>query len=224
MDEIYISKISKLLLQKYNTKFDEKNKEIKKIENNCEKKDIKNIMKSYLTDLNKLNSTELFTLTKINIKDTPLKTIECNYNKNMKKIQDLNFIQDIELVKKIIKYRKYEIIKEITLIKYYFSVYVNIITKIISIEYKKFKTEANYHDINNPLNVFNHTSNISQNEINKITQTYNEKIHKLLEYKGTLENILKKIFLENKNYLLKNTLCKYLFLETNIKKITNNIN
>ena len=224
MDEIYISKISKLLLQKYNTKFDEKNKEIKNIENNCEKKDIKKIMKSYLTDLNKLNSRDLFTLTKINIKDIPLKSVECNYDKNNKKIQNLNFIQDIELVKKIIKYRKYEIIKEITLIKYYFSVYVNIITKIISIQYKKFKTDPNYNDINNSLNVFNHNVNIQENEINQITKIYNEKIHKLLEYKETLENILKKIFLENKNYLLKNTLCKYVFLETNIKKITNNIN
>ena len=224
MDEIYISKISKLLLQKYNTKFDEKNKEIKNIENNCEKKDIKKIMKSYLTDLNKLNSRDLFTLTKINIKDIPLKSVECNYDKNNKKIQNLNFIQDIELVKKIIKYRKYEIIKEITLIKYYFSVYVNIITKIISIQYKKFKTDPNYNDINNSLNVFNHNVNIQENEINQITKIYNEKINKLLEYKETLENILKKIFLENKNYLLKNTLCKYVFLETNIKKITNNIN
>ena len=207
MDEIYISKISKLLLQKYNTKFDEKNKEIKNIENNCEKKDIKKIMKSYLTDLNKLNSRDLFTLTKINIKDIPLKSVECNYDKNNKKIQNLNFIQDIELVKKIIKYRKYEIIKEITLIKYYFSVYVNIITKIISIQYKKFKTDPNYNDINNSLNVFNHNVNIQENEINQITKIYNEKINKLLEYKETLENILKKIF-----------------LETNIKKITNNIN
>ena len=224
MDEIYISKISKLLLQKYTTKFDEKNKEIKNIENNCEKKDIKKIMKSYLTDLNKLNSRDLFTLTKINIKDIPLKSVECNYDKNNKKIQNLNFIQDIELVKKIIKYRKYEIIKEITLIKYYFSVYVNIITKIISIQYKKFKTDPNYNDINNSLNVFNHNVNIQENEINQITKIYNEKINKLLEYKETLENILKKIFLENKNYLLKNTLCKYVFLETNIKKITNNIN
>jgi len=223
MDEIYISKISKLLLQKYNTKFDENNKEIKQIENNCEKKDIKKVMKSYLIDLNKLNNTDLFTLTKINIKDTSLKPIECNYNKNMKQIQNFNFIQDIDLVKKIIKYRKYEIIKEITLIKYYFSVYVNIITKILSIEYKKFKT-TNLQDINNKLNVFNHVANIDATQISKIQNTYDDKISKLLEYKETLENILRKSFLENKKYLLKNTLCKYLFLENNIKKITNNIN
>ena len=80
------------------------------------------------------------------------------------------------------------------------------------------------YDINNSLNVFNHNVNIQENEINQITKIYNEKINKLLEYKETLENILKKIFLDNKNYLLKNTLCKYVFLETNIKKITNNIN
>lgn len=42
-------------------------------------------MKSYLTDLNKLNNIELQTLTKVNVNDTHLKPIKCNYNKNIKK-------------------------------------------------------------------------------------------------------------------------------------------
>ena len=207
MTEIYISKISKLLLKKYNTEFDEKNENIKNIENNCEKRDIKKIMKSYLTDLNKLNNIELQTLTKVNVNDTHLKPIKCNYNKNIKKIQNFNFIQDVELVKKIIKYRKYEIIKEVTLIKWYFSVYVNIITKIISMQYKKHK-KVDYNEIENSLD----------------SKIYEDTLKKLFEYKETLENILTQICLENKNNLLKNTLCKYNFLETNIIKITGYIN
>jgi|UniRef100_A0A6C0CJ38 hypothetical protein len=207
MAEIYISKISKLLLKKYNTEFDEKNENIKNIENNCEKRDIKKIMKSYLTDLNKLNNIELQTLTKVNVNDTHLKPIKCNYNKNIKKIQNFNFIQDVELVKKIIKYRKYEIIKEVTLIKWYFSVYVNIITKIISMQYKK-HNKVNYNEIENSLD----------------SKIYEDTLKKLFEYKETLENILTQICLENKNNLLKNTLCKYNFLETNIIKITGYIN
>lgn len=74
-------------------------------------------------------------------------------------------------------------------------------------QYKK-HNKVNYNEIENSLD----------------SKIYEDTLKKLFEYKETLENILTQICLENKNNLLKNTLCKYNFLETNIIKITGYIN
>ena len=138
MDREYLSTITSVLLNKYNKKFDNNNKELNKLQKNCERKhnDITNVMKAYLTDLTKLDKDELYTLTKLEKKDYSNQDNICNFKKNIKKIEDINFIEDFALVKKIIQYRIQEVIKEITLIKYYFSVYRYVITGVINLQYK----------------------------------------------------------------------------------------
>jgi hypothetical protein len=228
MDNLYISSITKLLLEKYNKDFDERKNEAEKIDKNCEisKKQISQIMKAYITDLNKLNSSELFELTKL---EQPNRKINenkmCDFTENFKKIQNISFIQDINLLKKIIEYRKYEIKKEIILTKYYFAVYNNIISKILNLNYKNFVIYNNIpQNENSSLNVFNYTLGEINNEKNTYYNLqYKVKLDKLISYKDELEGILENIFLKNKEILLKKTLCKYVFLQDNLNKFTKNI-
>jgi len=191
-ESVYLSKISQFLLQKYNKPYDENMKEInKQVENVTYTKNIDEVLKVFLTDLNKLNDNDLFRLTKIKKQNVSLKPFVCNYEKNIKKIEKFNFIQDLKLVEKIIQFRKYEIIKEIKLIQYYFSVYVNIITKISKINCK-----------------ISSVANPSPTDIKKNEKT----IETLQEYKNILENVLKKSFIDNETFLYNNTICRYKFL------------
>jgi len=226
MNNLYISNVTKLLLEKYNKDFDERKNEAEEIEKNCEtnKKNISKIMKSYITDLNKLNKTELFELTNLEHPNRKInENINCDFKENLKKIQNISFIQDINLLKKIIEYRKYEIKKEIILTKYYFAVYNNIISKILNLNYKNFVIYNNNTLTNesSSLNVFNYKMGEINNEKNTYYNLkYKVKLDKLISYKDELEKILENIFLKNKEILLKKTLCKYIFLENNLKKFT----
>jgi hypothetical protein len=225
MDGMYISKITRLLLDKYNTDFDERKKDLDNIEKKCKenKKDFNKIMKAYITDLIRLNKTELTTLTNLEKPSGNVdKNLLCDYKENKNKLENISFIEDIELLKKIIEYRKYEIKKEIILTKYYFSVYDNIISKILNLKYKYFVIFKNENNDTSSLNVFNYkTGEITKNTYYKIK--YEEKLEKLISYKNELEAILENIFIKNKDVLLKKTYCKYVFLQNNLKKFTKNI-
>jgi hypothetical protein len=71
------------------------------------------------------------------------------------------------------------------------------------------------------LNVFNYKMGEINNENNTYYNLkYKVKLDKLISYKDELEKILENIFLKNKEILLKKTLCKYIFLENNLKKFT----
>ena len=233
MESEYLSDITKLLLKKYNEPFDSRAKELTEIQENCENKNknINNVMKAYLTDLIKLDKKELFTLTKLEKPVFLNEKVPCNFEKNLKKISNIDFIQDYALVKKIIEYRIQEVIKEITLIKYYFSIYQNIIACIINLLYKNYtvyddtKNEAMLNKINSPLNVFKYNvDNVKKIEKNKmIHDEYNTNLDKLMNFKNELEIILEKQIIENKVYLLKNILCRYIFLETKMNSIYKNL-
>ena len=167
MESEYLSDITKLLLKKYNEPFDSRSKELTKIQKNCENKNknIENVMKAYLTDLVKLDKNELFTLTNLEKPTLLNENVPCNFTKNLKNIYNIDFIEDYNLVQKIIQYRIQEVIKELTLIKYYFSVYQNIVACIINLKYKDFKVYDNDADKiivgqqNSPLNVFKYQEN-----------------------------------------------------------------
>jgi hypothetical protein len=221
----YISSITEKLLKKYNEKFDTLKKKFDETEKQCDKKqlNIKKTMQAYLTDLKKLDKTELFTLTNLEKPQVISMNVPCNYKKNEKKITDITFFQDLKLVKKIIQYRKQEVWKELTLIQMYLSVYNNLIAKIINLylKYSIIHVIDNDIDPNNfdELNVFNYSENDIENQ--KKTSLFFEKVRKLNDYKSELEEIIQKNIINNKSYLLKSILCKYIFLETSIKRIIN---
>ena len=229
MDREYLSTITSVLLNKYNKNFDNNNKELNKLQKNCERKhnDITNVMKAYLTDLTKLDKDELYTLTKLEKKDYSNQDNICNFKKNIKKIEDINFIEDFALVKKIIQYRIQEVIKEITLIKYYFSVYRYVITGIINLQYKNHNVydieTGNPINLGSDLNVFNYlpnnNSDLDKKKNRKTTIIYNDKLANLIQLKQEIEGILNQVFINNNKYFLEKTLCKYIFLEEQITKI-----
>ena len=220
MTSPYISKITSILLTKYNSKFDELQKEFDSTQKTCNDKqlDIKKIMKSYLTDLTKLDKSELFNLTNLEDKPISLTKINCNYTSNPKQISEINFIQDLNLVKKIIDYRQQEIWKELALIQMYITIYNNIIVKILNIKLKDTVKEEIIKYVVNVFNYNNDDINLDQNE--KYTSS---NLKKLLEFKIELEEILKNNVINNKQFLLKNILCKYKFLEEQLKKIIDNV-
>lgn len=218
----YISSITEKLFKKYNQKFDTLKKEFDETEKQCDKKklDIKQTMKAYLTDLKKLDKNDLFRLTNLEKPKIITTNVECNYKKNEKNITDMSFVQDLELVKKIIQYRKQEVWKELTLIQMYLSVYNNLIAKIINLRLKYNVTHKEDRQIDYKtfydLNVFNYGENPAENK--KINNDFDEKFKKLNDYKHELEKILQKNVVDNKSYLLKSILCKYVFLENSLKK------
>jgi hypothetical protein len=220
MESEYLSDITKLLLKKYNKPFDSRSKELTQIQKNCEKKntDIKNVMKAYLTDLVKLDKNELFTLTNLEKPTFLNEKVPCNFTKNLKNIYNIDFIEDYNLVQKIIQYRIQEVIKELTLIKYYFSVYQNIVACIINLIYKDSKVYNNdaneiiMSEQNSSFNVFRYQRD-KPDKNTVLHEKYDTNLEKLKHYKNELEKILEEQFINNKVYLLKNILCRYIFLE-----------
>jgi len=228
MDREYLSTITSVLLNKYNKNFDNNNKELNKLQKNCEENNnvITKVMKAYLTDLTKLDKDELYTLTKLEKKDYSNEDNICNFKKNIKKIEEINFIEDFALVKKIIQYRIQEVIKEITLIKWYFSVYRLTITGIINLQYKNHNVyniqTATPENLGSELNVFNYlldNNDLDKKKNRRTTMIYNDKLTNLIQLKQEIEDILNQVFINNNKYFLEKTLCKYIFLEEQITKI-----
>ena len=144
--------ISTLILKNYNKKFDENEKlkiptktlDIKKLKiNNLEifKKNVSN------NDSNRLN----------------INYVECNGSLNEKKITELDFITNIDLVNKIIFYRELEIQKIIAILEYNIEIYKNI---IVSMNYINEKEAAGPVKINK-LQKYNDYKNEVKNYINR---------------------------------------------------------
>ena len=183
------SNIIAFILKEFNKKYedekDEKNEKDKKDEKD-EKEEETNIKLNFKKILLEVNNIEFE-----NKQYT--KELICDINLPIINITDLNFIQDINLVEKIVTYRKLEIKKQIIIINYTIEVYKNILIKIKCYEYNDAKKLVNIH-----------------------------KIEDLKTSKETCIDILNKFILQNSNYL-QTTLFRYVDLEESLEKIRSNL-
>lgn len=176
------SNIISLILEKYNEKFDE----------NENGKDKENIEKNCSTNYD----YEYFRKLLIDITDSQIdsqnknKNKELIFNTNIKvvNIHELNFIQDIDLVEKYVKFRKLEIAKQIRIVNYIVEVYKNTLTLILC-----------YPFLHNKLKYKFDLENLNKNKQECIDR-------------------LKKIILNDDSYFLQSTLCRYIDLEEKLKE------
>ena len=117
---------------------------------------------------------------------TPIK----NINTNVTNIHDMNFIQDINMVRSIVKYRKLEIKKQIRIISLSIEVYKYVLIKI--------KCEDFF-------------SNEYKIELNKAD---------LLKDRQKCVEILQTAVLNDNSYFLQDTLCRYIELEDKLKSFS----
>lgn len=107
----------------------------------------------------------------------------------------MNFIQDINMVRSIVKYRKLEIKKQIRIISLSIEVYKYVLIKIKCFDY--------FRDNNNTLKLNMEGFNIEE----------------LQKDRGKCINIFKKTVFNNA-YFLQDTLCRYIELENKLKQFT----
>jgi hypothetical protein len=205
-DNVQLSKITQMILKHYNREFDTYQKE-----NNAlcvELNNERNLAKTYGSSILGINNLSEQNFNKIindkikeiddrnTLTDTQ-KNFKCNFDENNKRIADvinsknnINFIEDQEFMYKVIKYRRLEVIKQLVYFKKTVAIF-----KYLCISEK----------------------NLTQKGVD---------ITKITENKIQTTDILKKVFLGNEegqnptaNNMLKETLCKYLFLTTNFYKI-----
>jgi hypothetical protein len=176
------SSIIKLILKKYNEKFDEnENKEENKI-----------ISKNNL-DFKRL----LLTVDKVEKETKCASTKELFLNNtNVTKIHKMNFIQDINMVTNIVKYRKLEIKKQIRIISLSIEVYKYVLIKIKCFD---------YFTSNN-----NNTLKLNMEGFNM------EELEK--DRRKCIDIFKKTVF--NNAYFLQDTLCRYIVLEEKLKHFT----
>jgi hypothetical protein len=174
--------IISLILEKYNEKFDEneKDKDKENIEEKCSTQYDYDYFRKLLIDI---NSSQIDSQNKN-------KNKEIIFNTNIKvvNIHELNFIQDIDLVEKYVKYRKLEVAKQIRIVNYIVEVYKNTLTLILC-----------YPFLHNKLK-------------------YNVNLDNLNKNKQECINRLQKIVLNDDSYFLQTTLCRYLDLEEKLKE------
>ena len=176
------SNIITLILRKYNEKFDEnENKEENKIirKNNLD-------FKRLLLEVDKVEKET---------KCASTKELFLN-NTNVTKIHKMNFIQDINMVTNIVKYRKLEIKKQIRIISLSIEVYKYVLIKIKCFD---------YFTSNN-----NNTLKLNMEGFNM------EELEK--DRKKCIEIFNQSVF--NNAYFLQDTLCRYIVLEEKLKHFT----
>ena len=172
------SNIISLILKKYNENFDEnENNENNKIM-------IKNNMdfKKLLLEIDKVEKETKCV--------TDNKELFLSNTNNIKSIHEMNFIQDINLVTNIVKYRKLEIKKQIRIISLAIQVYKYVLIKI--------KCEDFF-------------SNEYKIELNKAD---------LLKDRQKCVEILQTAVLNDNSYFLQDTLCRYIELEDKLKSFS----
>jgi hypothetical protein len=180
-----------IILNKYSKNYSEK--EITDEFDNYDNKNVKLDFKKLLLEANKIQDES-----KCNFVN---KELILDKNIKVKNIHELNFVQDINLVDKIVQYRKLEIKKQIRIINRVIELYKNILTKI---------------------NCYNYYSN-ERNEINLQNVIQQLNIIQLNIYKQKCISIFNDFIFNNADFL-KNTLCRYVDLETSLKSIKEKMN
>ena len=170
-----------LILKKYNEKIDEnENNETNKIisKNNLD-------FKKLLLEVDKVEKET---------KCASTKELFLN-NTNVTNIHDMNFIQDINMVRSIVKYRKLEIKKQIRIISLSIEVYKYVLIKIKCFDY--------FRDNNNTLKL--NMEGFNMEELEK-------------DRRKCIDIFKKTVF--NNAYFLQDTLCRYIELENKLKQFT----
>ena len=176
--------IISLILEKYNEKFDEndKNKDKENIEEKCSTQYDYEYFRKLLIDINN---------TQIDAENIN-KNKEITFNTNIKvvNIHELNFIQDIDLVEKYVKFRKLEIAKQIRIVNYIVEVYKNTLTLILCYPFlHKLKYNVDLEKLNkNKQECINRLNKIVLNEDSYFLQStlcrYIDLEEKLREFKA----------------------------------------
>jgi hypothetical protein len=192
MEELRVSALTRLLLTKYNTQFDDdKDIDVYKSVSAVPAESIKKTMKLYLEDVTKLNDDAVYKLTQIQRKSqtsTQDQELNCDFtNENKTKIHEMSFIEDVDMVLKIIMYRKQEILREMVLMQKMVSLYYNILAKILNLSVKK---------------------GLMDKELIELTKT-----------KSEIEKVLQNYIVDNRDYLLRNILERYQLLTNSVKKL-----
>lgn len=179
--------ITSIILNFFNTKYD-------KNELSGEK-----IMSPTGNNISDDDINELYNTLLIAIEDTkkhvdvpltdPVEDIINSLTKNVpnlenKDINSINFITDVEFVKKLLKYRVLEIQKNMMYLKNDISLYTRVVTSILNMTSKPNKNADIKADI-----------------------------EKLKEYKEYLHDMLENYYLKNSNFLINSTLNKVKFLQ-----------
>ena len=179
--------ITSIILNFFNTKYD-------KNELSGEK-----IMSPTGNNISDDDINELYNTLLIAIEDTkkhvdvpltdPVEDIINSLTKNVpnlenKDINSINFITDVEFVKKLLKYRVLEIQKNMMYLKNDISLYTRVVTSILNMNSKPNKNADIKADI-----------------------------EKLKEYKEYLHDMLENYYLKNSNFLINSTLNKVKFLQ-----------
>jgi len=125
-----ISKITDMLLKKYNEKYEafEKNNVDDKIDN-INPRDILDFKKIIL-DLKDTNKTVK------TLRNEDIKEIDCDDTKKITNLTELNFVQDLTLTEKIVIFRKLEIKKQIMIINYLIQSFKVVCYQLIKYEEK----------------------------------------------------------------------------------------
>jgi hypothetical protein len=193
-----------LLISKYNKPFDDFQKK------ECAFFD-EEVCKFYdKTNLEKINvhsqiSEILFNL-KSNEKnfDATLK-FDCNFTINKKTIQDMNFIEDMDFIIKMIIYRKSEILRFVAFLEYCIELYKE---KCVTIDYLKFKKQKLIT-----------RKKIDENSNDIELTSYNNQIQKVDARKNDIKNFINTNIISKYSMIVNKTLCNYLTLEGRINKI-----
>jgi hypothetical protein len=196
VDEINNRKenIISLILKKYNKTFDENKVNenvVEEEENIVTEEDINKTKAEFKKLLLEVADVEKETKCIIETKDL----FENNISLNSTKIHQMNFIQDIDLVAKVVKYRKLEIKKQIRIINLSIEVYKHVIVKL------------------NCYNYFLSNPNLQLN-------TQNLEQRKLLDDKQKCINIFNAMVFNDNAYFLNDTLCRYVNLEKKLSSFS----
>jgi len=184
-----ISKITDMLLKKYNEKYENFEK------NNIDDK-IDNINPEHILDFKKIILDLKDTNKSIkSLRNEDIKDIECDNTETPNKITEISFVQDLSLVEKIVIFRKLEIKKQVMIINYLIQSF-----KIVSYQLIKYEEKNSTKLLENPI------PDDTMREYRVLTIN-----------KNTIKTMLKN-FLEKEEVIdfLRKTLCRYITLEENI--------
>lgn len=179
--------ITSIILNFFNTKYDKNELSGEKIMsptgNNISDDDINELYNTLLIAIEDAKKHDDVPLT------DPVEDIINSLTKNVpnlenKDINSINFITDVEFVKKLLKYRVLEIQKNMMYLKNDISLYTRVVTSILNMNSKPNKNENIKADI-----------------------------EKLKEYKEYLHDMLENYYLKNSNFLINSTLNKVKFLQ-----------
>ena len=193
-----------LLISKYNKPFDDFQKKECDFfdEEVCKFYDKTTLEK---TNVNNKISEILFTL-KSNEKnfDATLK-FDCNFTINKKTIQDMNFIEDMDFIIKMIIYRKSEILRFVAFLEYCIELYKE---KCVTIDYLKFKRQKLLVQ-----------KKITEGSNDTELTSYDNQIQKVDARKNDIKNFINTNIISKYSMIVNKTLCNYLTLEGRINKI-----